>query len=44
MGFRNKSGKLIGFDVDLANATFKKLGIKVEWEPINPKFFEGCIR
>ncbi|WP_143788851.1 transporter substrate-binding domain-containing protein, partial [Oenococcus oeni] len=35
MGFRNKSGKLIGFDVDLANATFKKLGIKVEWEPIN---------
>ncbi len=35
MGFRNKNGKLIGFDIDLADATFKKLGIKVEWEPIN---------
>lgn len=35
MGFRNKQGKLVGFDVDLADATFKKLGIKVKWEPIN---------
>lgn len=35
MGFRNKQGKLVGFDVDLADKTFKKLGIKVKWEPIN---------
>lgn len=35
MGFRNKQGKLVGFDVELADATFKKLGIKVKWEPIN---------
>ncbi|WP_439425299.1 amino acid ABC transporter substrate-binding protein [Oenococcus alcoholitolerans] len=35
MGFRSKSGKIIGFDVDLADAAFKKIGLKVKWEPIN---------
>ncbi|MBC6499423.1 transporter substrate-binding domain-containing protein [Weissella confusa] len=29
MGFRDKSGKLVGYDVDLARATFKKLGRRV---------------
>lgn len=28
MGFRDKSGKLVGFDVDLATAVFKSLGTK----------------
>jgi polar amino acid transport system substrate-binding protein len=35
MGFRDKKNKIVGFDVDLANATFKKLGIKVKWQPID---------
>ncbi|MEX0381091.1 amino acid ABC transporter substrate-binding protein [Leuconostoc sp. MS02] len=35
MGFRDKSGKIIGFDVDLANAVFKTMGIKVNWQPID---------
>lgn len=32
MGFRDKSGKLVGYDVDLARATFKKLGLKVKFK------------
>lgn len=35
MGFRDTKGNLVGFDVDLANATFKKLGLKVKWQPID---------
>lgn len=35
MGFRDKNGKLVGFDVDLANAIFKSMGIKVKWQPID---------
>ncbi|KAA8325988.1 amino acid ABC transporter substrate-binding protein [Leuconostoc carnosum] len=35
MGFRDKNGKLIGFDVDLANAVFKTMGITVKWQPID---------
>ncbi|GMA69353.1 amino acid ABC transporter substrate-binding protein [Leuconostoc litchii] len=35
MGFRDKSGNLVGFDVDLATAVFKSLGIKVKWQPID---------
>ena len=35
MGFQEKSGKNIGFDIDLANAVFEKYGIKVEWQAIN---------
>ncbi|WEV54142.1 amino acid ABC transporter substrate-binding protein [Leuconostocaceae bacterium ESL0723] len=35
MGFRDDSGKIVGFDVDLANAVFKNLGIKVKWQPID---------
>ena len=35
MGFQDKSGKNIGFDIDLANALFEKYGIKVEWQAIN---------
>ena len=35
MGFQNKSGKNVGFDIDLANSVFEKYGIKVEWQAIN---------
>ncbi|ESV54626.1 glutamine ABC transporter substrate-binding protein [Streptococcus agalactiae LMG 14747] len=35
MGFKDKSGKNVGFDIDLANAVFKEYGIKVKWQPIN---------
>ena len=35
MGFQDKSGKNIGFDIDLANAVFEKYGIKIEWQAIN---------
>ena len=35
MGFQDKSGRNIGFDIDLANAVFEKYGIKVEWQAIN---------
>ncbi|CAM3082874.1 amino acid ABC transporter substrate-binding protein [Leuconostoc rapi] len=35
MGFRDKNGKIIGFDVDLANAAFKSMGITVKWQPID---------
>ena len=35
MGFQDKSGKDVGFDIDLANAIFEKYGIKVQWQAIN---------
>lgn len=35
MGFEDKSGKNVGFDIDLANAVFKEYGITVKWQPIN---------
>lgn len=35
MGFKDKSGDNVGFDIDLANAVFKEYGIAVKWQPIN---------
>ncbi|MFU2205117.1 amino acid ABC transporter substrate-binding protein [Streptococcus pluranimalium] len=35
MGYKDKSGKNVGFDIDLANAVFKEYGIKVKWQAIN---------
>ena len=35
MGFQDKSGKNVGFDIDLANEVFKKYNIKVQWQAIN---------
>jgi polar amino acid transport system substrate-binding protein len=35
MGFRDKSGNLVGYDVDLARATFKAMGLKVKFQPID---------
>jgi len=33
MGYRDASGKLIGFDIDTAEQVGKRLGIKIEWQP-----------
>ena len=35
MGFQDKSGKDVGFDIDLANAVFERYGIKAQWQAIN---------
>ena len=35
MGFRDKDDNLVGVDIDLAKAVGKKLGIKVEFQPID---------
>lgn len=33
MGFRDDSGKLVGFDVDAAEEVGKRLGIRIVWQP-----------
>jgi len=35
MGFREKSGKLVGYDIDLARAVFKLYGVKVSFQTID---------
>lgn len=35
MGFKDESGKVVGFDIDLAQAVAKKLNKKVKFQPIN---------
>lgn len=35
MGFRDKEGKLTGFDIELAKAVFDEYGITVEFQPID---------
>lgn len=35
MGYEDKKGENVGFDIDLANAVFKEYGIKVKWQSIN---------
>lgn len=35
MGFRDESGELVGFDIDLAKAVGEKLNKKVKFQPIN---------
>ncbi|MFW2488521.1 amino acid ABC transporter substrate-binding protein [Clostridium chromiireducens] len=35
MGFKNESGEIVGFDVDLANAVAKKLNKKVKFQSID---------
>ncbi|WP_367342372.1 amino acid ABC transporter substrate-binding protein [Limosilactobacillus sp.] len=35
MGFRQKNGKLVGYDVDLAREVFKQYGIKVDFQTID---------
>lgn len=35
MGYRDKDNKIVGFDVDLAKETCKKMGIKVKFQPVS---------
>lgn len=35
MGFRDEKGQLIGFDIDLANEVAQRLGITIEFQPID---------
>lgn len=35
MGFEDEQGNSVGFDIDLAEAVFKKYNINVVWQPIN---------
>ena len=35
MGFRDENNNLVGFDIDLANAVAKELGIKAKFQPID---------
>lgn len=35
MGFRDESGELVGFDIDLANAVGEVLGIQIEFQAIS---------
>ncbi|WP_420843294.1 amino acid ABC transporter substrate-binding protein [Levilactobacillus senmaizukei] len=35
MGFRQKSGKLVGYDIDLAEAVFKLYGVKADFQSID---------
>lgn len=35
MGFKDESGQVVGFDVDLANAVGKKLNKKIKFQPID---------
>lgn len=44
MGFRQKSGKLVGYDVDLARAVFKQYGIKVDFQTIDWSMKETELR
>ncbi|ENO86143.1 amino acid ABC transporter substrate-binding protein [Thauera linaloolentis] len=35
MGFRNEKNELVGFDIDLAREATKRLGVEVEFKPID---------
>ena len=35
MGFRDENDELVGFDIDMANAVGEKLGVEVEFKPID---------
>ena len=35
MGFRNESGELVGFDIDLATAVAERMGVEVKFQPID---------
>ncbi|MFS8501102.1 MAG: amino acid ABC transporter substrate-binding protein [Caldicoprobacter sp.] len=35
MGFRDENGNIVGFDVDLAKEAAKRLGVEVEFKPID---------
>lgn len=40
MGFRDEKGEIVGFDIDMAKAAAEKLGVKVEFKPVD---WDGVI-
>ncbi|MFL0194718.1 amino acid ABC transporter substrate-binding protein [Clostridium sp. WILCCON 0269] len=40
MGFRDEKGQIVGFDIDMAKAAAEKLGVKVEFKPVE---WDGII-
>lgn len=44
MGFRQKNGQLVGYDVDLARAVFARYGIKVDFQTIDWSMKETELR
>ncbi|WP_334329227.1 amino acid ABC transporter substrate-binding protein [Companilactobacillus sp. HBUAS59699] len=44
MGFREKNGKLVGYDIDLAKAVFKRYGIEADFQPIDWNMKETELR
>ncbi|KRL97996.1 amino acid ABC transporter substrate-binding protein [Liquorilactobacillus satsumensis] len=44
MGFREKNGQLVGYDIDLARAVFKRYGIKVDFQTIDWSMKETELR
>lgn len=44
MGFREKNGKLVGYDIDLAKAVFKQYGIEADFQPIDWNMKETELR
>ncbi|WP_127848877.1 amino acid ABC transporter substrate-binding protein [Lacticaseibacillus hulanensis] len=44
MGFRAKSGAVVGYDIDLARAVFKEYGVKVSFQPIDWSMKETELR
>lgn len=44
MGFRDESGQLVGFDIDLANEASKRMGVKVEFKPIDWDSKEAALK
>ena len=35
MGFRDDKGEIVGFDIDMAKAVSKEIGIPIEFKPID---------
>lgn len=44
MGFRQKDGQLVGYDIDLAKAVFKEYGIEADFQPIDWNMKETELR
>lgn len=44
MGFRDKDDNLVGFDIDLAKAVAKRMGLKVKFQPIDWAAKEGELK
>lgn len=44
MGFRDDSGELVGFDIDLAKEASQRLGIPVEFKPIDWDSKEAALK